>query len=595
MHHVRRRALLLSTALLCLLTVAPLVGTAVAREGDDAVAVLHLNGRGHGHGVGLSQWGAYTMAANGASATDIIGQFYPGTSIGTAAGEVVVVVDTRERVVVQLPQGGQLRSARDGAQARGFPVQLEPGEMAEIVHDGSGYRVTRGGVRPMSAGEPQRFGAAQQDCLVLCDPEDPDDEPEPDDGEGDGGGPCVLCTTTTTAPGPGGPGEPTPGEPAPGEPAPSPGQPAPSTTAASGPVSPTPVWAIPNGGGTVTSVDRGRTYRGSFEIVGGPGELRVRNHVDVEHYLRGMAEVPGDWPAAAVQAQAVAARTYALRAVAASGEICDSEACQVYVGVSRETPGQVAAVEATRGWVVQYGGGLAATFYSASGGGHSATVQEGFGATYDIPYLPARPYETANPKRWQLDLALADVADRLGYPGTLTDVRVTARGPSGRPVAMELVGDAGAAAVGPQDFRRQLGLQSTLFEVSTSLSEQAPPPPPPPVENDQLTTAAGDQLSALGGSRAALDPALEPSVDPGRRPVRALAGPPSDRTAGDPGVERLLLFLTVLGAALTSARLHRVGATTVADGLGGSVLGAPATGLPRRAAATMTPWTSRSP
>lgn len=593
MLQIRRHAPILLAALLCLLTAAPLLGMArAAAEAPSGVRVLRLDGRGHGHGVGLSQWGAYTMAQGGATAADIIGRFYPGTTIGSAAGEVVVVVDTRDRVVVRLPQGGQLRSARDGAQAEGFPVQLEPGEVAEIVHDGSGYRVTRGGVRTVSASRPQRFGTAQQECVLLCEPDDdPEEEPEPDDGPDDGTdpGPCVLCTTTTTTPDPGTPGE--PGQPAP---SPSPDDPPPPSSTSGDPVSPTPVWAIPNGGGTVTSVDRGRTYRGSFEVTGGPGQLRVRNHVDVEDYLRGMAEVPGSWPAAAVQAQAVAARTYALRAMAASGEICDSESCQVYVGTSRETPGQIAAVEATRGWVVRYGDGLAATFYSASGGGHSATVQEGFGATYDIPYLPARPYETSNPKAWSLDVALTDVAARLGYPGTLTEVRVTATGPSGRPIAMELVGDAGTMGVDPQDFRRRLGLQSTLFQAKTTVSDQAPPPPPPPVEHDQLTTAAGadDQLTALGGAGAVRD--VEADVTPRASQVAAAAPGTRPGRAGGPGLEVVALVLTVLGAALTAPQLQRLGRVTVSDGLGRSVLGAPAKGLPRHGAATMAPWTSQT-
>ena len=115
-----------------------------------------------------------------------------------------------------------------------------------------------------------------------------------------------------------------------------------------------------------------------------------------------------------------------------SGELCDSESCQVYVGIAHENPGQIRAVDATRGTVVTYGGGLAATFYSASGGGFAANVKEGFGADYDVPYLPAHPYPSADDQVWALDVALTDVASRLGYPGTLTGVRVDEVGPSGR-------------------------------------------------------------------------------------------------------------------------------------------------------------------
>src|SRR3546814_3992146 len=60
-----------------------------------------------------------------------------------------------------------------------------------------------------------------------------------------------------------------------------------------------------------------------------------------------MAEVPGTWPPAAVQAQTIAARTYALRAMSGGGEICDDARCQVYSGAGAESPGQDAAVAAT--------------------------------------------------------------------------------------------------------------------------------------------------------------------------------------------------------------------------------------------------------
>lgn len=582
MHRAIRCALAAVGAVLSILALAPIVA---ADEHDDVVPVVRLVGRGHGHGVGLSQWGAYTMALDGHDAGTIIASFYPGTTLGTASGEVRVVVDQRERVVVRLPQGGEIRSARGGAQAPGFPIPMNPGDMAEIVHDGSGYRVSRvGGVAAQSSDDAVRYRAAQQDCVLLC-PDDPD-EPEPGDDppQDPPDDDCLLCTTTTTQP-------PADDDPEGDDPVPTtPTTPPPSSTTTttapppSAPLATTPVWVVPLEGGTVESIDRGRSYRGTFEV-GGPREaLVVRNHVDVEQYLMGMAEVPSTWPAAAVQAQTIAARTYALRAVASRGELCDSESCQVYVGVTRETPGQRAAVEATRGLVVRYGAGLAATFYSASGGGHSATVHEGFGASYDVPYLPARPYETDNPKAWAIDVALTDVAARLEYPGEVTDVRVLSVGPSGRPVAMELDGDAGVLAVDPQDFRRRLGLQSTLFEAEVTDLSEAPPPPPPAVD-DQLSTEAGvsSQLDVVG--------------DPGRVVVEvaggdeSLAAAPVD--AGGAGLPLLAIAALVVACAFTSEELLPISRATVADGRGRRVLGAPALGWPHVTTATMGRWMRR--
>jgi SpoIID/LytB domain protein len=532
-----RRPLVAALAAGCALVLA-LTGLAPAGAAPAAgVPVLHLDGRGHGHGVGLSQWGARSMAAAGHDAATILGHYYPGTELGTAGGEVVVAVGGGARTTISLPQGGELRSARDGQQAEGFPISLAPGEVVTVHHDGSGYRVSRGGVRSLSGDRAQLYQS--DDCVLLCGPgpapepapaPQPEPEPQPEPGpdpEPDG---CALC------PPPGdGPAQPTP-EPAPGPPGES-----------AAPRSPTPVWAVPNGGGTVRYVDRDRTYRGQLEVGGGPGALRVRNHVDVEDYLRGMAEVPGSWPAAAVQAQSVAARTYALRAMANGGEICDSERCQVYAGVAREHPGQDAAVAATRGMVLRHGGQLAAAFYSASAGGHSATIREGFGSGYDIPYLQARPEPTDDIRPWRIDVSLRDVAQRLGYPGTLTSVRVDAAGPSGRPVAMTLVGDAGERSVDPQVFRRRLGLRSTLFEVRSGVSGEAPAPPPAPIEDDQLLDAEAElaaptvRATTTGRQRTLLAP----------RELPAAAEHPAARAG------RAAVLLALAAAAAWSATVAR--------------------------------------
>ena len=61
------------------------------------------------------------------------------------------------------------------------------------------------------------------------------------------------------------------------------------------------------------------------------------NQVNVETYLRGMGEVRNpSWPTASLRAQAIASRTYALRAMAANGELCDTQRCQVYIGSDAE-------------------------------------------------------------------------------------------------------------------------------------------------------------------------------------------------------------------------------------------------------------------
>ena len=109
------------------------------------------------------------------------------------------------------------------------------------------------------------------------------------------------------------------------------------------------LWAVPRGDATVALPGSGRSYRGRD-----PGRrraapaLQVVNEVDVEQYLRGLGEVPASWPAAALQAQAIAARTFAIRAAAAGKTLCDTQQCQVYIGAGNEHPSPDAAAVATR-------------------------------------------------------------------------------------------------------------------------------------------------------------------------------------------------------------------------------------------------------
>ncbi|MDQ3461741.1 MAG: SpoIID/LytB domain-containing protein, partial [Actinomycetota bacterium] len=199
------------------------------------------------------------------------------------------------------------------------------------------------------------------------------------------------------------------------------------------------------------------------------------------------------WPQASLGAQAVAARTYALRAMAIGGELCDTQTCQVYLGAQAEYGAMDSAVAATRGQVVTAGGTLAQTVYSASGGGVTATPQEGFGTSdRGLPYLAAVSYPTNNPQAWSQRIPLAQLGRRFAYSGTLTDVRVAAAGPSGRALTVELVGDAGPKEIPALAFDDTLGLRSTLWTLRVEV-----PPAPEPVADVGAGAGAGTE----GGRR----------------------------------------------------------------------------------------------
>lgn len=470
-----------------------------------SVPVLVLDGTGYGHGVGLSQWGVEHLARTGRSTAEILGTFYPGASLGTASGPVRVAVHrpATSTTTLTFPEGGEVRSPLEGEQAAGFPIRVGPGGRVRVTFDGA-YRVD-----PLVVAAATSPATPYQECWLgdLCPLITPPPPPPPS---------TTTPPPTTSPPPPG--ATPPPGQP--GEPA-APGPPAAAA-------SPNPVWAVPSPGGSTTVDERGRSYRGVLEATGAGG-LRLVNLVGIEDYLRGMAEVPGTWPAAAVQAQTIAARTYGLRAMAASGELCDDARCQVYVGRTAESPGQDAAVAATAGQVVAYGGALAAAVYSADAGGVSATTLEGFGTPDGVyPYLTTVRYDTDNPLPWHLTVSLGDLGARLGYPGTVTGVRVGQTGPSGRALTMVLAGSAGEVSVDGRTFARSLGLRSTRFTATVGSADGTPAPPPPAGEALQLLP----EETATPAARPRIDREL-PRVEraaPQRtpRPVRAAVPPGLD-------------------------------------------------------------------
>jgi stage II sporulation protein D len=110
-----------------------------------------------------------------------------------------------------------------------------------------------------------------------------------------------------------------------------------------------------------------RSYRGSVALIKRGAGGRTINNVLLEDYVKGVvpAEMPTSWAADAVRAQAVAARSYAVRlqdfGTYSGFDICDTTACQVYGGVVRETSAGNAAVKATAGKIVTYRGHVALT------------------------------------------------------------------------------------------------------------------------------------------------------------------------------------------------------------------------------------------
>lgn len=216
---------------------------------------------------------------------------------------------------------------------------------------------------------------------------------------------------------------------------------------------------------------RGR-YPGTLLVRrAGDGSLELTVVLPFERYLEGIAEMPPSWPRAALEAQAIAARSYALATTGWSGEqgarlerpICATSACQVYRGMPLEAVGEtrrwVHAVRRTRGLVLLFQGRLAETVYFSTSNGRTYGNEAVFGSV-PLPYL--RPVierdDGASPlSRWRVRIPMADLARVLAAAGSW---------PSGAPIAEARLVDGAVTLVGGGSSR-SLGLPEFREAVNT--------------------------------------------------------------------------------------------------------------------------------
>jgi stage II sporulation protein D len=227
---------------------------------------------------------------------------------------------------------------------------------------------------------------------------------------------------------------------------------------------------------------------------------RVRR-MPLETYVRGVvgAEMPGDWPLAALEAQAVASRTYALtdHAGGARFDVYADTRSQVYLGRAAQTAQTNAAVTATAGQIVTYAGQPAITYFFASSGGATESVQNGFPGAAPEPWLRGvpDPYDQGPQHRWSVSMSFASAAAKLRglVRGAFQGIEVVRRGYSPRILAAYVLGSRGRTPVGGPELASRLGLDDdwAYFSVRTargvkpepdvSGSAAPAPEPEPPV------------------------------------------------------------------------------------------------------------------
>lgn len=253
------------------------------------------------------------------------------------------------------------------------------------------------------------------------------------------------------------------------------------------------LWSKP------TRYDR---YRGFLRVVlQSATRASVVNDVTLEQYLPGVVpvEMPSTWPSAALQAQAIAARSYAarrLRPAISYFDVPDTSASQIYRGVLAEKPATNEAVAVTVGSVLMSGAMIINALFHSSGGGATEANENVYTsatgrrvarpvsylrgaidrAVDGVPYdagAPSAAWASATYSRAQLSAWLA--ADPRTNVGELLALDLRDRGVSGRLVSVTLIGSAGTKQVSGEIFRAVFNarrprtdpiLRSTLLDTA---------------------------------------------------------------------------------------------------------------------------------
>ena len=226
----------------------------------------------------------------------------------------------------------------------------------------------------------------------------------------------------------------------------------------------------------------GRRYRGALELRHRGAGLTAVNIVPVDDYLLSVVpeEMPTDWPAEALKAQSVAARSFALKSRgrhAAEGyDLCTTTHCQLYKGIASEKTASTAAVRATRGEVLTYGGQPIEALFHTDSGGMTESSEDVWGS--HVPYLRAVRDTPLGTMPWTKTMSKADLEQKLAAKGhAIGRLRAIELSPlavgraakdrtaSGRVKAMIVTGTKGSVTLSGTAWRSLLGLKSTLFSA----------------------------------------------------------------------------------------------------------------------------------
>ena len=231
-----------------------------------------------------------------------------------------------------------------------------------------------------------------------------------------------------------------------------------------------PVILEPAPGKTITF--KGNAYAGKIYLIADASAFHIVEYVPLETYLYGVLpyEMSYTWPAEALKAQAVAARTFTLKSMQTTGkryfDLYSDVRSQMYKGTGKIYPSVKTAVDKTRGEVLAYDGQLFYTYYHGNCGGATDSVTSwNPGAKAIKPLSGAKCGYDKHAKNysWQQTVSRAKAesyAASLGLKGKLKSIKVARKTGTGRATNITVRTQKGSKTVACGNFRMAFGLKS---------------------------------------------------------------------------------------------------------------------------------------
>ncbi len=402
------------------LAISPLNVSPNTANASDVPAKFIFQGSGYGHGVGMSQIGARAKALAGESATAILQYYYTGTQVET-------ITDTQ---ILRVNIANLITSAKLRSDSKDASLQLYAGELGE----------TQTAVPLLTFPSRTSLNLALTEGVIALSTTR---------------GSVTKAITTGTS----------------------------FTLRWSGTryqEGPLTVISLTSGGAT----KRYRHGQMSLKVIRDKTvgkRIAIVNSVRLQdEYLWGISEVPSSWPVQALEAQAIASRTYAYAKSNKIRPACDCHlyatiSDQTFAGYSKESEprfGEIwkAAVNRTAGMIVTHSGKPITAYFSSSSGGTTETSEHAWGTA--TPYTVSVPDSASvdiafNPRfaNWTREIPQSVVAQAFVLPNVLS-LTVLSINPAGSVALIQAISlDGSFAVLRGETFRSRSKLPSAWFSI----------------------------------------------------------------------------------------------------------------------------------